>query len=205
MKQANFLDHLFNFLAVILGVTLAFYVNSYSAGLKEREEYRYFIQTLYDELVGDIETYEDYQIPDNDKTTKNTVRLVEILTLGEANDSLDFYAGNVFQLNSYSPQNVAFNSMVSSGKIGLIQNLELRSMLQQYNTFSNEVEAQGEAQYDYFMKTLIPWFIENPSYAESIDLNADNSSYIIMVTIYANLIENKLAKYKEIYGEAKYL
>ena len=197
MKDINWADHLFNFLAVILGVSLAFFANDRAATSREKDELSFFIQAMYEELNEDIENYRDYQIPDNTEKVVNLARAIELLSTQEENDSIDYLVSSALQMNSYSPQNIAFNSILSSGKMDLIENLELRSMLLNYSLYSKEVESQGEAQYEILMNKIVPWMIDHPEYNQEIDVKADNASFILLMSIYLSINNNKLGKYVE--------
>ncbi len=195
MKNINWVDHLFNFLAVILGVSLAFYANNWATKEKENESLNFFIQAMYEELNEDIDIYRDYQIPDNTEKVTNLSKALELLNKQEENDSIDYLISSALQMNSYSPQNVAFNSILSSGKMDLIENLELRGMLLRYSLNSKEVEAQGEAQYEFLINRIIPWMIDNPGYYQGVDVKVDNTGFILILSIYLSINNNKLEKY----------
>jgi hypothetical protein len=66
MKQINWSDHILNFLAVIIGVTLAFYVSDNSDRKREKDELEKITRSFISELQDDRETYLEYQIPDNE-------------------------------------------------------------------------------------------------------------------------------------------
>ena len=202
MKKINWVDHILNFISVILGVSLAFYANDQAAKAKETKSLNFFIQAMYEELNEDVEIYRDYQIPDNTEKVTNLSRALELLNAQEENDSLDYLISSALQLNSYSPQNVAFNSILSSGKMDLIENLELRGMLLNYSLNSKEVEAQGEAQYEFLINRMIPWMIDNPKYYQRVDVKADNTGFVLILSIYLSINNNKLEKYGYVMEQA---
>ena len=88
MKQINWSDHILNFLAVIIGVTLAFYVSDSADKSREKEELRLIVQSFIDELEEDRETYEDYQIPSNEEQSK---LIGEVLNFIQSNNTCLLY------------------------------------------------------------------------------------------------------------------
>ena len=62
-RKYNWMNHFFNFLAVILGVYLAFYLSERSKINQERKESMILMNSLVNDLSDDIKTYESYQIP----------------------------------------------------------------------------------------------------------------------------------------------
>ena len=66
MKRTyHWLNHVLNFLAVILGVYLAFYINERAKVNQDRKESRLLMNSLMEDLSEDIRVYEEYQIPAN--------------------------------------------------------------------------------------------------------------------------------------------
>ncbi|MEM9897192.1 MAG: hypothetical protein AAF789_12565, partial [Bacteroidota bacterium] len=107
MKNSSFriqwLDHLINFISVILGVTLAFLFNDLSQTAKEKAALKYYLVAMLAEIEDDIYTYEDFQIPDNQAQVEALQNLVAALSNNTNKDSLDYYVSESFGLNSYFP------------------------------------------------------------------------------------------------------
>lgn len=67
MKRIKWLSHVINFVAVILGVLLGFYINEQARSSDEEKERILLINSMINDLTADIKTYQDYQIPVNEK------------------------------------------------------------------------------------------------------------------------------------------
>jgi hypothetical protein len=67
---------LFNFFAVILGVYLAFFINERAKRNQDKRESLIIMQSLINDLSGDIKTYETYQIPVNLQQTDEIKQLL---------------------------------------------------------------------------------------------------------------------------------
>lgn len=205
MKQIDWIDHTLNFISVILGVSLAFFISDCSNRRSIELESKFIMISLLEEVRDDIETYEDYQIPDNQLKVDKLKEAITILTSGENKDSLTSTISNAFDINSYSPQNLTFNSILSSGKLDYINDLSLRKDLLYYQMNSKEVEYQGEIQFNFFMDKLIPWYLDNPETNENFNLLIGNKGFINLLSVYLSIVNNKLNKYKTILIEGKEL
>jgi len=63
MPPVNWKDHFINFISVILGVTLAFLINSIASSYKQQQEMKLIVLSILEEIQEDIAAYEEYQIP----------------------------------------------------------------------------------------------------------------------------------------------
>ena len=196
MKQINWADHILNFLAVIIGVSLAFYISSSAEKNRKNLEVDAAKQSFIDELISDREVFVDYQIPGNEDQLEALQKIVEMSITGEV-DSLDEKFDYLLDINNYAVSSTTFNSLASSGKLSLIRDFELRKAIASYHQgTAEEAEYLGTVQTDFFMLQLIPWISKNTSV---IDLNPretiKNTEFVNLVVIYGSLIKNKVEQY----------
>jgi len=192
-------NHLFNFIAVILGVYLAFYMSERAAQHKEREESNVFMQSLITDLKEDLKTYQDYQIPVNQEQLGQINQLVEEL----ANDKLDGLQSGmvaIFQVENYAASSSTYSSLKSSAKLGLIKDLDLQKELNNYyEGLATESQLKGQFQADYFTEELLDWSVRN---VDLITMELVKTDELIVLRnhliIYASLIDQKLENYKMI-------
>jgi len=192
-------NHLFNFIAVILGVYLAFYMSERAAQHKEREESNVFMQSLITDLKEDLKTYQDYQIPVNQEQLGQINQLVEEL----ANDKLDGLQSGmtaIFQVENYAASSSTYSSLKSSAKLGLIKDLDLQKDLNNYyEGLATESQLKGQFQADYFTEELLGWSVSN---VDLITMELVKTDELIVLRnhliIYASLIDQKLENYKMI-------
>lgn len=196
MKHINWTDHILNFLAVIIGVSLAFYVSSSAEKSRRDLEVEAAKQSFIDELVSDREVFVTYQIPGNEEQLEALQKIVEMSQTGEV-DSLDERFDYLLDINNYAVSSTTFNSLASSGKLSLIQDFDLRKDIASYHQgTAEEAEYLGTVQTDFFMQQLIPWMSKNTSI---VNLNPQeiikNAEFVNMVVIYGSLIRNKVQQY----------
>ena len=206
MKQINWPDHILNFLAVIIGVSLAFYVSSTSEEKKEEEELKQILTSFVNELSLDIETYDNYQIENNEAQSAALGRVIGFLLSGNL-DSLGSDFSSVVNVNNYSPVGVTFSSISSSGKLDLIEDFELRKEIANYHEVgAKEALLRGEAQVDFFMNLLTPWLISNISLVNpDVKKLSDNQELVNLLVLYKGFVDNKIRQYREVSKAAENL
>ncbi len=203
MKR-DWLDHFLNFVSVILGVSLAFYVSNWSDQQKEKNEIDLIVSSFIDELQLDISTYQDFQIPYNDNQAKIIDEVLQELTTKEIDDSTQIKIIRAFSVNSYRPIDVTFNSINTSGKINLIKDFQLRKDLSKYyQILAVESQNRGEVQVEFFGDQILPWMIENNNLIEpDIASLLGNQVFINQLIVYQSFIQNKNRSYKQLSEEA---
>jgi len=140
MPPVNWKDHFINFISVILGVTLAFLINSIASSYKQQQEMKLIVLSILEEIQEDIAAYEEYQIPYNKLIIEDIEKTLALIEENGNKDSLQFHFSKAMDVNNYSPSNVTFNSMISSGKLDLLGNFYLRKNLYNYSLSAEEAK-----------------------------------------------------------------
>jgi hypothetical protein len=207
MKRSyHWLNHVLNFIAVILGVYLAFYINESAKANQDRAESRLLLQSLVTDLTKDISAYEQYQIPVNIQHQQGVERLVDLLV----KDSLAGVASQlptIFQLENYAPTASTYSSMKAAGKLRLIEDLALQKELTDYyDGLVLESIEKGEYQVDFFTNELLAWLTNNVDLL-TMDLLKPGELILLRnkLIIYQSLIEQKVQAYEMIVENSKQL
>ncbi len=203
-RNYNWLSHLSNFVVVILGVYIAFYINERAKINQDRKESYVLLNSLAEDLSGDIDTYENYQIPLNKQNLEKVQNLLELL-ISDSVENIGNALLEAMQLQNYVPTSSTYSSMKSSGKLTLIEDLAIRKMLTNfYEGLVIESERKGEFQTDYFTDELIQWLTSN---VDMIDMEILNEGNIVVLRnkliIYQSFIEQKIDSYEKIVKESK--
>ena len=205
-NRKDWVNHIFNFIAVILGVYLAFFLNEKSANNKEIKESQLLMNSIITDLSEDIKTYEDYHIPENIRQQENLKKLMELL----AKDSISNIEKElfvVFQVENYTPTMSTYNSMKSSGKLGLIDDFGLRKELNEYyEGLVLESVKKGEFQVEYFTNELLRWLTDNVDLMEMKLLREDDLIGLRnKIIVYESLVGQKINSYKLVTEDSKKL
>lgn len=205
-KRKDWVNHVLNFIVVILGVYLAFYLSEKSAINKEIKESQLLMTSLITDLSEDIKTYETYQIPVNIQQQESLGKLLELLA--KENDlNIENELMAVFQVENYTPTMSTYSSMKSSGKLKLIDDLDLRKDLNEYyEGVVIESVNKGEWQVEYFQNELLKWLTQNVDLMEMKLLKEDDLIGLRnKLIVYESLIEQKINSYDSVVKESKAL
>lgn len=199
-------NHVINFLAVILGVYLAFYINERSALNKEKKEKQTFLHSLTIDLSEDIRTFEEYQIPQNIQQQQHIGELLERLRQSDPGDIGEALSA-VFQVENFTPTTSTYNSIKASGKLQLIDDLNLQKELSNYyEGLVLESAKKGDFQADYFTGELLAWLTQNVDLLDMSLLKTDELTVLRnKIIIYGSLIDQKVNDYQSIVEDSKQL
>lgn len=200
MNNINWPEAILNFIAVILGVFLAFQIESSAADAREEKELEEIIQSFVKELENDHRNYVDYQIPSNEAISASIDTLLILIKGGEEGGQLNL----PLDLNNYSPVSSTYSSVVSSGKFSLIKDLQIKKgITNYYESLSSEAEQRGQVQVEYFLKEIIPWLVANTDLL-NVELEdfLEDDEFANLLLIYKGLIDNKISQYELVAAEA---
>jgi hypothetical protein len=205
-NKYNWANHLFNFLAVIIGVYLAFYMNERARQNHDRREGRILMQSLINDLSEDIKRYQTFQIPANFQYQEEIESLINLLIA----DSLEGFSGQlpkILGVENFAPTTSTYASMKASGKIGLIEDLTIRKKLTEYyEGIVVESTMKGEYQVDFFTRELMAWIIKNVDLVEMRLLKTDD--LIVLrnnLIMYQSIVDQKVRSYEMIVEDSSEL
>ncbi len=205
-KTYRWTNHLLNFLAVILGVYLAFFINEKAKSAAEKKEVVLLMNSMINDLSADIKTYEDYHIPVNNKCRKEVDSLLTLLIANDM-ERINNQLPKIFQVENYVPNTSTYNSIKSSGKIRLFEDLALQKKLSDYyDGLVIECESKNKIQVDYFMNEVVSWLTNNADLME-VKLLEDAPLIVFRnkLMMYQSLISQKVNNYEKIVEESKAL
>lgn len=205
-KNYAWLNHVLNFLAVILGVYLAFYVNDRAKQAEENNEKRAFLNLLSNDLADDIKTYQNYQIPTNEAYLERVDSLL-VAVSNKQMAQIDALLPYLFQVENYIPTTSTYASMKSSGKMRLIGDLTLQKRLNDYyDGLVLECTEKNKIQVDYFMGEVVKCLTLQADF-EEMKLLGDEDLVVFknILLIYESLVHQKIRNYEMIVEESTLL
>ncbi|MDT0538605.1 hypothetical protein [Croceitalea sp. P059] len=205
-KRKEWVNHILNFIAVILGVYLAFFLNEKSTINKEIKEGQQLMNSLITDLSEDITTYEEYHIPINIKQQENLRKLIELLSKDKLSN-IEKELFTVFQVDNFTPTKTTYSSMKSSGKLKLIDDLSLRKKIDDYyEGIVLESVKKGDFQVEYFTNELLKWLTGNVDLMEMTLLRKDDLIGLRnKIIVYESLVKQKVNAYQLVVEESKKL
>lgn len=196
-NKHNWWNHIFNFIAVILGVYLAFLVNEKATVNNEKKESEILMNSLVIDLSEDIKTYEEYQIPENTQQQQKIGKLLDLLVKDDL-ENIAKEISSVLQVENFTPTTSTYNSMKSANNLRLIDDLALQKKLSNYyEGLAVESTKKGEFQVEYFKNEMLPWLTNNVDLMEMKLLKEDGLlMFRNKLIVYESLIGQKVNSYE---------
>lgn len=207
MKNINWLDHIANLLVVILGISIAFYLEGYKEEANNRTQEKKYLQSLIEDLETDIEALDTLAYVN--KRISNALIKVSNASSGAPypQDSLVGFMFGIQYNPPFSPQRTAYESMKSSGKLDLISNFELRNevveLYEQYYWGTSEFDVSLLNHINGFVK---PYFMKNIVFTgrNSMDESfLDSHEFKNIIYSYRYLFLAKVDFYARVKGEVE--
>lgn len=199
MKGIDWVNHILNFLAVIAGVFLAFYISDAAEHKKEQKQLSHIINIIIEDLKEDQATFENYQIPINEKQLVAIEKLIYGV-IAENEDTISTYFDLAISVDNFYPSSATYISLKSTGKLDLIEDLEIKTALSDYyDTLGEEAKGKGLVQSDFLLDRIIPWLTKNTDLING-DLSSMKGNIEIanLFALYSSFIANKTENYKDI-------
>ena len=145
MKKVNWFDHTANLLVVILGITIAFYLESYKEDAKAKKLESQYIESL----IQDLEVDKEHLDTLSDINEKMSAALLELSRASTGasfdKDSLAFRLLIIQYNPPFEPQRTTYQSL-GSGRMDLISDFVLRnSIVELYEQYYRGVRQYDDA------------------------------------------------------------
>jgi hypothetical protein len=172
MRNISWLDHLVNLIVVILGISVAFYLEGYREEQSNKKLERKYLESLIKDLNTDMEALDTLQ-----SVNKYIATSIEGLTDAVSGreyfrDSLTLYMLAIQYNPPFTPQSTTYESLKSSGKMDLIDDFELRNrvveLYEQYYRGAREYDDVLSDHADDFIK---PFFMDNVTFIGPLEID----------------------------------
>lgn len=165
MKKINWADHLTNLVVVILGITIAFYLEGWKETNKSNKLQQQYLKSLATDLQNDRD-YLDTLLVVN-QSIEQSLEILTGATIGRPynGDSLLTHIYSTQFIPPFKPQKVTYESLKATSGLDVIKDFELRNMIvelyEQYYRGSQEFD---QAISDHTQNYIQPYFIKNLTY-----------------------------------------
>ncbi len=167
--RSKFID----LLIVIIGISIAFKVNTWSESNKSELEGQYYLERFYDENKSNKEGLTlaiEFSI--NNKIDVDTLK--QILIHKKYNDSrIINLSASMMGMADFVPTTITMENILASGDFELIKDIEIREkLISTYNSFETSLKLEKILN-DYLNDYLTPFFFDNVRFSDfsSINLN----------------------------------
>ncbi len=197
----NWKNHLVELFVVILGITIAFTVDKYNENRKEAWEMRLAIESIADDLKRDIRTFDEGQIPNNQKKADELEFILNKLRNEELdNDSLVIFLGRMLGSANSRITIATYETIKASGRLDDIPDVDLkRKIIAHYENNFRQSDYLSNSNIAYYQK-LSDYIAEHST--AIFDGNFGDKklmrdpTFRSMVAIWRNMITFKVKEYE---------
>lgn len=196
---------LLEILIVIIGITIAFWLNNWGEERKERDLEMEFLKSLRTELATDSAAFA-YQVGQNEKNLAGLNGFISLLRKKDyKNDSVTRFIGSFLNRNNWIINDNTFEVLKSGGKLDIISDFELRSDISAFyriRTFQTErilevIQHFMDNQMQVYLTKNSDYFIsEQPDPAFVRDPEFQN-----LLVLWSELNDHKLGLYDQIIAD----
>ncbi|MEQ9299755.1 MAG: hypothetical protein RIF33_14375 [Cyclobacteriaceae bacterium] len=198
MKSINWKDHLVNLVVVILGISIAFYLEGWRGDREDRKLEIKYLNDLALDLEYDEQLLDTLLIVDS----INIMKMDDILNRSANGQRMDF-DGTFLDLVYYvpfTPKSVTYETIVNAGKLEVISSYEVQNnVVFLYNQLYGGVSA-----WDQYLTAHINGYIK-PITMKGVKIKSDqisssllrNEEYINAIVINKNMLSSSMSLRKQ--------
>ncbi|WP_421763964.1 DUF6090 family protein [Ekhidna sp.] len=162
MEKKSVLRYLIELVIVIVGVTIAFWLNTRAESIKENQTLKNYYTELLSDLKQDSVLLAN-SIKLNERKVNLMVRAMGLYGQVPVNrDSIFIYSQQVGNYYFFEPNDITYQSMINSGDFKLISNLELKrqlvSLYHRYETIEefqdNHLQALDDNYFPHYVQLV---------------------------------------------------
>lgn len=202
--KSKFID----LLIVIIGITIAFKLNTWNESITTNLEARDYIESFYEENITN-ETNLSSALKFSESNKKDIDTLKQILLSKKYNDKrIKTLTASMMGLANYSPSLTTMENITASGEFKLIKDIELRKqIIDTYNSYNVTLKLEGLLS-NYVDKYVTPFFFDNVRFSDFSSIHFDFIKEPLFENIvfgYEILLNQQIIGYKDNLDEVKLL
>jgi hypothetical protein len=205
-KKFTFKSIILEILIVIVGITIAFWVNNWGEERKERALEIEFLKTLRSDLAEDSIAFAA-QVRENEKNVEQLYTFIRLLRSKDYQNAAipNKHVGRFLNRNNWIVNGNTFEILKSGGKLDIITNSELRndiSLFFRLRTFQSE--RLLDMSQDFVDNQMNIYLSKNSDYFISNKPNLDfikEKEFQNLLVIWAELTEDNLGAYEDILND----
>ena len=192
--KSKFID----LLLVIVGISLAFKLNTWNESNKANREIQEYILSFNEESLDNKATLNnalEYSL-----SIKKDLDSLKLILLAKEYDNPDIkdYTASLMGLSNFIPVTATMENITASGEFGLIKDAELKKgLIDTYSSYKSTIKVDGLL-LEYVDKYLIPYFFENIRFSDFSEIKGDffkNPKFENIVFGYDVLLNQQIKSY----------
>ncbi len=195
-------------LIVVVGISIAFKLNTWNASKKTELEAKNYIESFYEENVVNASSLVS-ALKYSELNKRNIDTLKQILLSKNYKDKrVKVLISSMMGMVDYNPSTITMENIMASGEFELIKDIELRKqIISTYYTYEGTSKLE-ELLINYINTYLTPFFFNNIRFSDFSSINADfikDPLFENIVFGYEVLLNQQIEGYKVSLDEVKLL
>jgi len=160
-------------LIVIVGISIAFKLNTWNETLKTDLQAKDYINSFYEEnIANEANLASALQFSESNKKNIDSLKQI-LLSKKYAVERIKTLSASMMGVANYSPSIVTMENITASGEFELIKDIELRKQLiSTYNTYNTTLKLESILS-EYIDKYATPFFFENIRFSDFSSIHSD--------------------------------
>lgn len=200
-SRSNWLKLSLELIAVFVGISAGFLVNSYQEYKGERKLEQKYLENFQKNLVADSILIKRHITEDQNNLDISKRAAYTMTTEKLSMDSALVVLSVTATFNNLNMQNATYESIVNSGNLGLITDWELREELVNYYRYQQSIRDVEEIYNDYINTYVMPFLFRNVDLISgelSEDFQTDSRDFKNLTAGYYSLARQKMEVLMEI-------
>ncbi|WP_097055396.1 DUF6090 family protein [Salinimicrobium sediminis] len=150
-------------LLVVIGILIALQINSWNQDRQNRRQEQQILSQLLKEYRSNLSQIKD-KIEIRNEVLNSSFILLQYKKLDPATISVDSLDAHLFRISirpTFDPELSVSNELINSGKLYLLQNLELRNKVSAFSSSLSELKEEEMAIFNLTEERLIPFLTEH--------------------------------------------
>lgn len=184
IKEQNWFAVILEVIMVILGVTLAFQINSWNENRKDRIAEEHILNGLYHEfLAAEKEITADMKSRNHYIRTQRVIEQIRLNHSQVPLDSVRQIVENLASYRYYTPTHPILQDLQTSGRFDLIESAEVRDQLSSYLQEKDRLAVIEERERSFVANYIEPYLTKHLDLLQlnSDDLKAESDQYRIFI------------------------
>lgn len=195
-------------LIVIIGITIAFKLNTWNESITTNLEAKDYIESFYEENITN-ETNLSSALEFSESNRKDIDTLKQILLSKKYDDKrIKTLTASMMGLANYNPSITTMENITASGEFKLIKDIELRKqIINTYNSYHVTLKLEALLS-DYLNKNVTPFIFENIRFSDFSSIHSDFIKEPLFENIvfgYEVLLSQQIKGYQDSLEEIKLL
>jgi len=187
-------------LIVIVGITIAFKLNTWNESIKTDLKAKDYIESFYQEnSANKTNLIAALKFSESNKKDIDTLKQL-LLSKNYTNTKIKTLTASMMGLSNYNPSIITMENITASGEFELIKDIALRKQLiSTYNAYNTTLKLEGLLS-EYINEYVTPFFFENIRFSDFSSIHSDfikDPQYENIVFGYEVLLSQQIKGYHD--------